>query len=159
MARKAKEKLQCPKCGGYNTTKHGMNMSGSPLIGCKDCKKQTVPQKTPLTELKCDYCGKQGVNYRSPATLCKGCYYKRDRDKTKLNKELIESIMRNPNFLVAHPDINLDEFTMYLYVLKFRQKRNIDLNENTLLKYFNAYQKFIQNLSNDKIKETTGNLS
>ena len=155
--RKAKERLQCPKCGGFNTTRHGMNMSGTPLIGCKDCKKQLVPPKIPLSELDCDYCKIKGISYRSPANLCKSCYYKRDRDKTRLNKELVESIMKNPRFLTDYPDTNLDEFTMYLYVLKFRQKRNIDLNENTLLKYFNAYQKFIQNLSNDKAKEIETN--
>ena len=159
MRKKTIKKQPCPNCGSLNTIKHGINTAGTNIIGCKDCKKQLVAPKIPLSELNCNDCGKLGINYRKPTNLCKNCYYARIRSKKKISEELINCIMQNNKFLSDYPNVNLDEFTMYLYVLKFRQKRNIELNKNTLLKYFNAYQKFIQNLSNDKAKEIETNTS
>lgn len=159
MPKKVKEKIPCPNCGSLNTIKHGMNAAGTQLVGCKDCKKQLVKPKTPLSELKCTYCNKKSVDYKKPANLCKDCYYQRTRDKRKLSYELIDSIMKNPGFLSEHSNVNLEEFTMYLYVLKYRQKRNIDLNKDTLHKYFNAYQNFVQILSNSKAKEIETHIS
>ena len=141
-----KLKLPCPKCGGLNTTLHGLNKAGSQKIGCKDCGTQRVPSKPPLSTIKCNYCEKLGIDYRSPTNLCKNCYFQRQRDMAKIRNYLVTLFIDNPDLIPKNNFISLSEFVDYLYIIIFR-KGNKQLSENVIKKELITYQELLSSIT------------
>ena len=133
---KSKIKFDCPKCLSKNTILHGVNKAGNQVIYCKDCMNYSTQKKPHKNTLKCNYCGKIGIDYRKPDNLCKQCYYQRKRDENRIKIEII----KHSELIKMFDNLDWENATAYLYYQIYRKgnspkKLNFELLRKHLLKY------------------------